>query len=70
MNFIRGALADGPRASVEVKAEALENGIAEKTYSRARSELGVEWQPGKRDLLGKWQNMMKLPENQNGRKES
>jgi hypothetical protein len=41
-NWIRGALADGPRLASEVAEEAVEGqGLAKRTLDRARQEIGV-----------------------------
>ena len=58
--FLRDALADGPRTSRDVEAEALEaHMLAKRTLARARKKLGVE--AFRETPTGPW--MMRLPHN-------
>lgn len=41
-DFLRGALAGGPRLSAEVEEEARQNGISSRTLDRARSDLRIQ----------------------------
>ena len=51
-DFLREALADGPRPAEEILKEARKAGIAERTLNRAKAQLGVRTkrigEPGKR----------------------
>lgn len=50
VEFLERVLADGERLSVDVVAEAEEEGISERTLQRARAKLGVE---SRRDGFGR-----------------
>lgn len=59
--FLKAALAAGPRAQKEIEASASDAGISERTLKRARKELGVE---SHKDGLGPW--LLALPGTLNG----
>lgn len=57
VDFLRTALADGPRLSKELEEEAREgHGIAVKTLKRARKEIGVV--AYREEVLGPWWNRL------------
>jgi hypothetical protein len=57
-DFLRDALAEGPRPSTEVQKEAREAGISEPTLNRAKHRLGIKakkhGKPGDKDQKWVW----------------
>ncbi len=59
-DFLREILADGPRATAEVKRSAQIRGLSGRTLDRARAEVGVESFKAKGEFAGVW--YLKLPD--------
>jgi len=59
-DFLREILADGPRATAEVKRSAQTRRLSGRTLDRARAELGVESFKAKGEFAGVWH--LKLPD--------
>ena len=57
--YLRSALADGPRATVDVEEDARKAGISQRTLKRARSNLRI---PAAKRSDGSW--WMSLPEHE------